>query len=251
MGPSGCRSRCTISVQAFASRLDRWCVPFASRAGRPRCAATRSLVDDPYPVYRRLRDEAPRLPRRRARPVGPDPLRRRAGRPRATGRPIASGEPGGNDIDNRAGCSSPRATSPAVDPPTHDRIRAVLHAAFRPSRGPGSASSRVVRPAAIRLVDRFADRGQADLATRARPPAAGRDGLQLARLPGGGPSAAHRLVRPHARSDPRPARRCRPRRSRRATTCAPTWPGRGGRAADRAARGPAQRPGRRPSATTS
>jgi cytochrome P450 len=56
-----------------------------------------------------------------------------------------------------------------VDPPTHERIRAVLHPAFKPSLVKERFEP-VVRAAAIRLIDRFADRGSADFARElARP----------------------------------------------------------------------------------
>ena len=126
------------------------------------------MLDDPYPVYRRLRDEAP---------LYHDVERdfwaftrfddvQSAARDWAT---YSSGASGGNDLDNGAELFLPAGDLAGVDPPTHERIRAVLHPAFKP----GEVKARfepVVREAVIRLIDRFADRGSADFARElARP----------------------------------------------------------------------------------
>ena len=39
-----------------------------------------TLRDDPYPLWKRLRDEAPAVPQRAVRLLGAEPLRRRRGR---------------------------------------------------------------------------------------------------------------------------------------------------------------------------
>lgn len=125
-------------------------------------------VDDPYPTYRRLRDEAP-LYYAEARDTWVlsrfDDVQAMA-RDWAT---FASGEPGGNDIDDTFRLFEPAGDLAGSDPPTHTRMRAVLHAAFRPSEIRARFEP-LVRPAAARLVERFADRGHADLAQElARP----------------------------------------------------------------------------------
>ena len=126
------------------------------------------VLDDPYPIYRRLRDEAP-LYHDEERDIWAysryDDVQS-AARDWAT---YSSGGIGGNDLDNGAELFQPAGDLAGVDPPTHERIRAVLHPAFRP----GEVRARfepVVRAAAIRLIDRFADRGTADFAGElARP----------------------------------------------------------------------------------
>jgi len=125
-------------------------------------------LDDSYPTYRRLRDEAP-LYHDLERDIWAfsryDDVQA-AARDWGT---YASGETGGNDLDDGAQLFQPAGDLAGVDPPTHERIRAVLHPAFKP----GVVKARfepVVRAAAIRLIDRFADRGSADFARElARP----------------------------------------------------------------------------------
>jgi cytochrome P450 len=126
------------------------------------------VLDDPYPIYRRLRDEAP-LYHDVERDIWAfsryDDVQA-AARDWAT---YSSGGIGGNDLDNGAELFQPAGDLAGVDPPIHERIRAVLHPAFKP----GEVRARfepVVREAAIRLIDRFADRGSADFARElARP----------------------------------------------------------------------------------
>jgi cytochrome P450 len=126
------------------------------------------VLDDPYPIYRRLRDEAPvyhDLERDLWALTRYDDVQA-AARDWAT---YSSGGAGGNDLDNGAELFQPAGDLAGIDPPDHDRIRAVLHPAFKP----GLVRERfepVVREAVIRLIDRFADRGSADFATElARP----------------------------------------------------------------------------------
>jgi cytochrome P450 len=126
------------------------------------------VLDDPYPIYRRLRDEAP-LYHDEERDIWAysryDDVQS-AARDWAT---YSSGGIAGNDLDNGAELFQPAGDLAGVDPPTHERIRAVLQPAFRP----GEVRARfepVVREAVIRLIDRFADRGTADFARElARP----------------------------------------------------------------------------------
>ncbi len=126
------------------------------------------VLDDPYPTYRRLRDEAP-LYHDEERDFWAftryDDVQS-AARDWAT---YSSGASGGNDLDNGAELFQPAGDLAGVDPPSHDRIRAVLHPAFRPSVVKGRFEP-VVREAVIRLIDRFADRDTADFARElARP----------------------------------------------------------------------------------
>ena len=126
------------------------------------------VLDDPYPTYRRLRDEAP-LYHDEERDFWAftryDDVQA-AARDWAT---YSSGAEGGNDLDNGAELFQPAGDIAGVDPPTHERIRAVLHPAFKPSLV-RERFEPVVREAVIRLIDRFADRGSADFARElARP----------------------------------------------------------------------------------
>jgi cytochrome P450 len=142
--------------------------PAASRHAIPMRWDPLLVLDDPYPVYRRLRDEAP-LYHDAERDIWAfsryDDVQS-AARDWGT---YSSGGSGGNDLDNGAELFQPAGDLAGVDPPTHDRIRAVLHPAFKP----GLVRERfepVVRAAAIRLIERFADRGSADFALElARP----------------------------------------------------------------------------------
>ena len=126
------------------------------------------VLPDPYPVYRRLRDEAP-LYHDEQRDIWAFSRYedvQAAARDWAT---YSSGGSLGNDLDNGAELFQPAGDLAGVDPPTHERIRAVLHPAFKPSLVKERFEP-VVRAAAIRLIDRFADRGSADFARElARP----------------------------------------------------------------------------------
>jgi cytochrome P450 len=126
-------------------------------------------LDDPYPVYRRLRDEAP-VYHDRGNDVWAlsryDDVRAAAD-DWATFSTSASGT--GNDLDDTYQLFLPAGDLAGSDPPVHTRLRAALRGAFSPS------ALRVrfepaVRDHVARRVDAFARHGEADLAADlARP----------------------------------------------------------------------------------
>jgi cytochrome P450 len=119
-------------------------------------------LDDPYPVYRQLRDHAP--------------VYHHAGRDlwvlsrwddvHAAAKDwetFSSAREGGNDVDDTYQLFLPAGDLPAADPPVHTRLRGALRLAFSPS------ALRVRFEPAVRakvreLVDGFADAGHADFA---------------------------------------------------------------------------------------
>jgi cytochrome P450 len=120
-------------------------------------------LDDPYPIYRRLRDEAPVYHH-----AGRDlwVLSRwddvqAAAKDWATFSSSAGGT--GNDVDDTYQLFLPAGDLPAADPPVHTRLRGALRLAFSPS------ALRVrfepaVRSKVTELIDGFADQGRADFA---------------------------------------------------------------------------------------
>ncbi len=120
-------------------------------------------MDDPYPAYRRLRDEAPCY-HHEARDVWV--LSRfddivAAAKDWETFSSSAGGT--GNDVDDTYQLFLPAGDLPAADPPLHTRLRGALRLAFSPS------ALRVRFEPAVRakvheLIDGFADAGQADFA---------------------------------------------------------------------------------------
>jgi cytochrome P450 len=124
------------------------------------------VVDDPYPTYRRLRDEAP-LYHQQDRGIWAfsrfDDVQAAA----RDWQTFSSAK--GNDHDDTYQLFLPAGDLAGLDPPDHDRVRSVLRLAFNPS-AVRTRFEPPVRVAARRLIDRFADRGAADLARElARP----------------------------------------------------------------------------------
>ena len=126
-------------------------------------------LDDPYPVYRRLRNEAPCY-HHEGRDVWV--LSRfddivAAAKDWETFSSSAGGT--GNDVDDTYQLFLPAGDLPAADPPLHTRLRGALRLAFSPS------ALRVRFEPAVRakvheLIDGFADTGSADFANDfARP----------------------------------------------------------------------------------
>jgi cytochrome P450 len=120
-------------------------------------------LDDPYPVYRRLRDEAPvyREPSRDIWVLSRHEDVQAAARDWATFSSSAGGT--GNDIDDTYQLFLPAGDLPAADPPLHTRLRAALRPAFSPS-ALKSRFEPAVRDRVTELIDRFADSRHADLA---------------------------------------------------------------------------------------
>jgi cytochrome P450 len=120
-------------------------------------------LDDPYPVYRRLRDEAP---------VYYDERRNDWALSRFEDVSLAakdwetfSSSVGGtgNDVDDGYQLFEPAGDLPATDPPLHTRLRGALRLAFSPS-ALRTRFEPVVRDRLQRLIDGFADAGRADFA---------------------------------------------------------------------------------------
>ena len=124
------------------------------------------VVDDPYPAYRRLRDEAPLYHDEGGGTWAYSRFEdvQLAARDWQT---FSSRE--GNDHDDGYQLFLPAGDVAALDPPDHDRLRGALRVAFSPS-AIRTRFEPAVRLTARRLIDRFADRGTADFASElARP----------------------------------------------------------------------------------
>jgi cytochrome P450 len=135
----------------------------ASPAGRPAIWNPLVPLDDPYPVYRRLRDEAPVY-----HVANPDlwALTRfedvqAASQDWETFSSSAGGT--GNDIDDTYQLFLPAGDMAGVDPPLHTRLRGALRLAFSPS-ALRSRFEPIVRRKVNELIDTFADAGRADFA---------------------------------------------------------------------------------------
>ena len=120
-------------------------------------------LDDPYPVYRRLRDEAPVYynPERDMWALSRFDDVHAAARDWETFSSSAGGT--GNDADDTYQLFEPAGDVAAADPPLHTRLRGALRLAFSPTqirlRFEDAARAR-----ANSLLDGFADAGRADLA---------------------------------------------------------------------------------------
>ena len=120
-------------------------------------------LDDPYPAYRRLRDEAPVYHH-----VGRDVwvLTRfddivAASKDWETFSSSAGGT--GNDVDDTYQLFLPAGDLPANDPPIHSRLRGALRLAFSPSALKVRFEP-AVRSKVHELIDTFIDAGEADFA---------------------------------------------------------------------------------------
>jgi hypothetical protein len=120
-------------------------------------------LDDPYPAYRRLRDEAPcyHHPTRDLWVLSRFDDIVEAAKDWQTFSSSAGGT--GNDVDDTYQLFLPAGDLPAADPPLHTRLRGALRLAFSPS------ALRVRFEPAVRakvheLIDGFIDEGRADLA---------------------------------------------------------------------------------------
>ena len=119
--------------------------------------------DDPYPIYRRLRDEAPLY--------HDDELDlwalSRFDDVQAASKDWETYSTGvgglGNDIDDTYQLFLPAGDLAGVDPPLHTRLRGALRLAFSPS-ALRTRFEPIVRRKVTQLIDGFADQGQADFA---------------------------------------------------------------------------------------
>jgi len=120
-------------------------------------------LDDPYPAYRRLRDEAPcyHHPERDLWVLSRFDDIVAAAKDWETFSSSAGGT--GNDVDDTYQLFLPAGDLPAADPPLHTRLRGALRLAFSPS------ALRVRFEPAVRakvheLIDGFIEAGRADFA---------------------------------------------------------------------------------------
>ena len=120
-------------------------------------------LDDPYPVYRRLRDEAPVYHAERSDLWALSRFDdvQAAAKDWETYSTSLGGR--GNDVDDTYQLFLPAGDMAGVDPPIHTRLRGALRLAFSPS-ALRSRFEPIVRRKVIELIDAFADAGRADFA---------------------------------------------------------------------------------------
>ena len=120
-------------------------------------------LDDPYPTYRRLRDEAPVYhdERRDLWALSRFDDVHAAARDWETFSSSAGGT--GNDVDDTYQLFAPAGDLAGSDPPLHLRLRGALRLAFSPS-AIRTRFEPIVRDRVRRLIDGFADADSADLA---------------------------------------------------------------------------------------
>jgi cytochrome P450 len=120
-------------------------------------------ADDPYPAYRRLRDEAPLYHDERLDLWAFSRFDdvQAASKDWATFSSSVGGF--GNDIDDTYQLFLPAGDLAGVDPPLHARLRGALRLAFSPSALRGRFEP-IVRDKVVDLIDGFADSGRADFA---------------------------------------------------------------------------------------
>jgi cytochrome P450 len=120
-------------------------------------------LDDPYPAYRRLRDEAPLYHDERLDLWAFSRFDdvQAASKDWETFSSSVGGF--GNDIDDTYQLFLPAGDLAGVDPPLHTRLRGALRLAFSPSALRGRFEP-IVRRKVIELIDGFAGAGHADFA---------------------------------------------------------------------------------------
>ena len=120
-------------------------------------------LDDPYPVYRRLRDEAPvyHYERLDLWALSRFDDVQAAAKDWETFSTSLGGS--GNDLDDTYQLFLPAGDMAGVDPPVHTRLRSALRLAFSPS-ALRTRFEPIVRRKVIELIEAFEDAGRADFA---------------------------------------------------------------------------------------
>ena len=120
-------------------------------------------LDDPYPVYRRLRDEAPAYHHERLDLWALTRFEdvQAAAKDWETFSTSLGGS--GNDLDDTYQLFLPAGDMAGVDPPVHTRLRTALRLAFSPS-ALRTRFEPIVRRKVIELIEAFEDAGRADFA---------------------------------------------------------------------------------------